>query len=154
MGRGILSGLHNVHIFETRPTKSKPLKSDRALNLLRKGWGRLRCVCLQIIDLKDQTLKPENWHSERPPDNPNYQHPADMAVYELHIRDFSISDPQVPDEHRGKYTAFSQSGLGAKHLQELQKAGMTHVHLLPSYDFGSVPEKRKDQSVIEVGSSS
>lgn len=35
-------------------------------------------------------------------------------------------------------------------LQELQSAGLTHVHLLPSYDFGSVPEKLSDQKLPEV----
>ena len=37
-----------------------------------------------------------------------------------------------------------------RHLSELQRAGLTHVHLLPSYDFGSVPERAEDQQVPEV----
>ena len=37
-----------------------------------------------------------------------------------------------------------------RHLRELRQAGLTHVHLLPSYDFGSVPEREEDQLVPEV----
>lgn len=72
-------------------------------------------------------------------------------MYELHIRDFSASDGTVSPTKRGKYLAFAeQYSLGVLHLQELQKAGMTHVHLLPSFDFGSVPERSEDQKVIQV----
>lgn len=40
-----------------------------------------------------------------------------MSVYELHIRDFSIHDPQVSEQRRGKYAAFSENGLGMQHLK-------------------------------------
>ena len=55
-----------------------------------------------------------------------------MAIYELHVRDFSIGDASVPPAHRGKYTAFTQAGSqGMRHLRALAQAGMTDVHLLP-----------------------
>ncbi len=41
---------------------------------------------------------------------------------------------------------------GVKHLADLHSAGLTHVHLLPSYDYGSVPERAKDQQTPEVPS--
>lgn len=69
------------------------------------------------MDLQDASLKPPGWDEEKPPENKNYQHPADMSVYELHIRDFSVSDAGVAEEHRGKYTAFSQNGFGSSHLK-------------------------------------
>ncbi len=37
-----------------------------------------------------------------------------------------------------------------RHLKDLREAGLTHVHLLPSYDFGSVPERAEDQQVPQV----
>ena len=37
-----------------------------------------------------------------------------------------------------------------QHLRDLQQAGLTHVHLLPSYNFGSVPERAQDQQVPQV----
>ena len=39
---------------------------------------------------------------------------------------------------------------GTQHLRDLQQAGLTHVHLLPSYDFGSVPERPEDQQTPQV----
>ena len=39
-------------------------------------------------------------------------------------------------------------------LQELHSAGLTHVHLLPSYDYGSVPEKQSDQKIPEASMAS
>ncbi len=38
-----------------------------------------------------------------------------------------------------------------RHLRELQAAGLTHVHLLPAYDFATVPERAEDQLDVEVG---
>lgn len=111
---------------------------------------QIQSLLSQIVDLDDPSTMPEGWSSEIAPESDNYQHPTDMSVYELHIRDFSASDPEVPPEHRGKYAAFGQNGLGARHLADLQKAGLTHVHLLPSYDFGSVPERSEDQLQPEV----
>ena len=63
----------------------------------------------------------------------------------------SISDASCPQEHRGKYLAFTQPGsAGCTHLQELQQAGLTHIHLLPTYDIGSVPERAADQQSVKV----
>lgn len=63
----------------------------------------------------------------------------------------SMSDKTVPEELRGKYQAFSlQDSAGVAHLRTLRSAGLTHVHLLPSYDYGSVPERAQDQATIKV----
>ena len=67
----------------------------------------------------------------------------------------SISDQTVPQELRGKYSAFAlQDSAGVRHLRQLQAAGMTHVHLLPSYDYGSVPERVQDQATVKASWSS
>ena len=63
----------------------------------------------------------------------------------------SISDETAPEELRGKYSAFAlQDSAGISHLRRLQAAGLTHVHLLPSYDYGSVPERLEDQATIQA----
>ncbi len=63
----------------------------------------------------------------------------------------SISDKTVPEEVRGKYQAFTlQDSAGVAHLRSLRSAGLTHIHLLPSYDYGSVPERPQDQATIQV----
>lgn len=84
-------------------------------------------------------LKPEGWDATPAPQT--VKHQTDMVVYELHVRDFSINDPSVPQAHRGKYLAFTDlRSNGMKHLAALAKSGLTDIHLLPAYDFGSVPE--------------
>ncbi len=94
-----------------------------------------------IASLKSTLLKPRGWNSSRVPARVKVRASTDMVIYELHVRDFSINDPTVPMAHRGKYTAFTQTASnGMKQLDALSKAGMTDVHLLPVFDFATVPE--------------
>lgn len=52
---------------------------------------------------------------------------------------------------RGKYGAFAAAETaGTRHLRELREAGLTHVHLLPAYDFATVPEQAENQMKVEV----
>ncbi|MFG2074222.1 pullulanase-type alpha-1,6-glucosidase [Nonomuraea maritima] len=72
--------------------------------------------------------------------------PLERAViYELHVRDFSASDATVPRELRGTYAAFGVDGAGTRELRALAADGVTHVHLLPVFDFATVPERRADR---------
>ena len=89
--------------------------------------------------LDDAALKPAGWDLTQRPRR--VRHNTDLVVYELHVRDFSVGDQSVPVPHRGKYTAFAQTGSdGMQHLQALAKAGLTDVHLLPVFDLATVPE--------------
>lgn len=91
-----------------------------------------------VADLDSRALKPDDWDEQ---EIPPLSSPADIVLYELHIRDFSVNDQSVPPAHRGKYLAFTDSGSnGMRHLKSLQRAGLTHIHLLPSFDFASVNE--------------
>jgi pullulanase-type alpha-1,6-glucosidase len=91
-----------------------------------------------VADLDSQALKPAGWDHQR---LPKLEHPADISLYELHVRDFSASDATVPANRRGKYLAFTErDSNGMRHLKSLQKAGLTHVHLLPVFDIASVDE--------------
>ena len=93
-----------------------------------------------IANLDAAKLKPAGWERDRAPKNVAAQ--PDMAVYELHVRDFSINDGTVSAAHRGKYAAFTDThSNGMKHLAALSRAGMTDIHLLPVFDIGSVPEQ-------------
>jgi len=93
----------------------------------------------QVTDLQSGRLKPPAWDATRPPET--VAGSTDMAIYELHVRDFSDNDPTVPAEHRGKYMAFADThSNGMRHLRALAQAGLTDVHLMPSFDFSSVPE--------------
>jgi pullulanase len=91
-----------------------------------------------IANLDSAALKPAGWDQQP---IPKLAHSTDIALYELHIRDFSASDMTVPAAHRGKYLAFTDAeSNGMRHLKALHKAGLTHIHLLPSFDFASVNE--------------
>jgi pullulanase len=91
-----------------------------------------------VADLSTVTTKPAGWDTQAIP--PAIE-PEDIVLYELHVRDFSASDTSVPTADRGKYNAFARSdSLGMRHLAELSRAGLTHVHLLPAFDIASVNE--------------
>ncbi|CAG9466890.1 unnamed protein product [Pedinophyceae sp. YPF-701] len=108
-------------------------------------------LATQVVDVADHDLFPEGWGTAR---LPPVGHPVDIVLYELHVRDFSATDPTVPDSLRGKYGAFKlHESNGGRHLSEMRAAGITHVHLLPSYDFATVPEReadRKDPDLEEM----
>ncbi|HEX4911722.1 MAG TPA: alpha-1,6-glucosidase domain-containing protein [Permianibacter sp.] len=94
-----------------------------------------------IADLDSPTMKPAGWDSAPRPSAP--QHATDLMIYELHVRDFSLHDSRVTPAYRGKYLAFTEPrSFGMQHLQALQQAGMTDIHLLPIFDFATVPEAR------------
>ncbi|WP_116112875.1 pullulanase-type alpha-1,6-glucosidase [Austwickia chelonae] len=95
-----------------------------------------------VVDLTDSALAPPQWRQARPP---KLTRSVDQTIYELHIRDFSISDATVPAAHRGSYLAFADQGHGTRHLRRLAAAGLNTVHLLPSFDMTSVPENKADQ---------
>lgn len=69
---------------------------------------------------------------------------GERIIYELHIKDFSYDEESgIPREYRGKYKAFTVKGTGGTHptcVEYLKKLGITHVHLLPFFDYGSVDE--------------
>jgi pullulanase/glycogen debranching enzyme len=93
----------------------------------------------QILDLNDTALQPADWMRDTPP--AIVRHTTDMVIYELHVRDFSVSDDSVPVADRGKYLAFTHGqSRGMQHLKALARAGLTDVHLLPVFDLASVPE--------------
>ena len=91
------------------------------------------------VDLDDPAFRPETWE-ETPA--PVVDRAVDQAIYELHIRDFSIGDASVPAEERGTYRAFTREGAGRAQLRELADAGITTVHLLPSFDIATIEEDR------------
>jgi len=91
-----------------------------------------------VANLDSAALKPDGWDHHPVP---RLDSPTDIALYELHIRDFSASDASVPAAHRGKYLAFTDHDSdGMRHLRLMQQSGLTHIHLLPSFDYASVNE--------------
>ncbi|WP_248965057.1 pullulanase-type alpha-1,6-glucosidase [Sphaerisporangium perillae] len=100
----------------------------------------------QLVDLSDRSLRPDGWSTLR---KPKAVSQGRASVYELHVRDFSASDPTVPAAERGTYAAFAGDSAGMKELRSLAADGLTHVHLLPAFDIGSVPEHKADRTEPE-----
>ena len=93
-----------------------------------------------VIDLS--STNPVGWETDR---DPNANHPVtDAIIYELHIRDLS-TDKSSGIRNKGKYLGLIEQGTktasgiptGLDHIKEL---GITHLHLLPVYDCGSIDE--------------
>ena len=96
-----------------------------------------------VVDLS--LTDPEGWDDAVLKDN--IDHYSDAIIWEVHVRDFSnkIADSQ----YKGKYLAFTERGLVNEHgepigVDYLVNLGITHVHLLPVYDYASVDETHPD----------
>jgi pullulanase/glycogen debranching enzyme len=105
-----------------------------------------------VLNLTDRVVQPEGWPGRLIPTSAT---PTDSVLYELHIRDFSANthDTTFRPEHKGKYLAFTDNGSdGVRHLRALADAGLTHLHLLPSFDISSVDELHcvEDPAIPEV----
>ncbi|WP_369808425.1 type I pullulanase [Prevotella sp. KH2C16] len=94
-----------------------------------------------IIDMAE--TNPEGWESDR---RPELKSPSDLVIYEMHHRDFSI-DASSGIVHKGKFLALTEP----KAIAHLQDLGINAVHILPSYDFGSIDESRLDQPQYNWG---
>ncbi|MGV8897183.1 MAG: pullulanase-type alpha-1,6-glucosidase [Rhodoglobus sp.] len=96
-----------------------------------------------LVDLADKRYRPKQWEKTAAPVIDN---PVDRSIYELHVRDFSISDESVPENLRGTYGAFDVDSAGTRHLAELADAGLNTVHLLPTFDIATIEENRAAQA--------
>jgi pullulanase len=97
----------------------------------------------QIVDLRDPEHTPDGWNDLLKPDFGSF---ADISAYELHMRDFSVMDATVRPEFRGKYLAFTEpDSRGIRHLRALAEAGLTHLHLLPTFDIATIEEDEARQ---------
>ncbi len=94
----------------------------------------------RITDLDAEATKPPLWDLLS---SPQLNSLNDTSIYELHVRDFSIGDASVPASIQGTYLAFDDpASNGMRHLRELAQSGLTSVHLLPTFHFGSVNEDK------------
>jgi len=74
---------------------------------------------------------------------PRLAQPTDEVIYEIHVRDFSIADPDCPPAWRGRYLGLTRGSEGGEGdadgvrsgLAHLRELGITAVHLLPVHDF-------------------
>lgn len=103
-----------------------------------------------IIDM--QNTNPAGWENDTRPYLKSF---SDILIYEMHHRDFS-ADTISGIHHRGKYLALTEQNThsywgdatGIGHLKEL---GITHVQLMPSFDFSSVNEMEPEKAQYNWG---
>ncbi|MBR5294219.1 MAG: type I pullulanase [Oscillospiraceae bacterium] len=99
-----------------------------------------------VIDL--DSTDPVNWSDDAPPRTSGTIN--DAVIYELHVRDLS-SDPSSGITQTGKFLGLIQEGTTNASgqptgLDHIKKLGITHIHLLPSYDYASVDETDHEAS--------
>jgi pullulanase len=95
---------------------------------------------------------PDDWENDSKPALANF---GEIVIYELHIRDLSIS-PTSGITNKGKFLGLTETGTvsqqgektGIDHLEEL---GITHLHILPAFDFKSLDETRLDENKYNWG---
>ncbi len=97
----------------------------------------------QIIDLNE--TDPPDWDQDR---SPEFRNPTDAVLYELHVRDFSVA-PNSGMTNKGKFLAFTETGTRNSHgqitgIDHIAEMGVTHVHLLPVFDFCSIDESKPE----------
>ena len=87
-----------------------------------------------IVDLAE--TNPQGWENDQ---RPQIQSPADLVIYEMHWRDFSI-DASSGLKNKGKFLALTEP----KAIEHLKNLGVNAVHILPSFDYASVDETKLD----------
>ena len=94
-----------------------------------------------VIDMKD--TNPAGWDRDA---RPALASPADLVIYEMHHRDFSI-DPSSGLRHKGKFLALTEP----RAIEHLRMLGVNAVHILPSFDYASVDETKLDRPQYNWG---
>jgi len=97
-----------------------------------------------VVDL--QETNPAGWEKDK---SPSFKNATDAILYELHVRDASIAS-NSGIKNKGKYLGITETGTkneeglstGLDHIKEL---GVTHIHLLPCFDFYSIDESKPDK---------
>jgi pullulanase len=103
-----------------------------------------------VVDLRG--TDPPGWEKDKRPTLKNF---TDIILYELHIRDISISD-NSGIRHKGKFLGLTETGTkspqgAATGLDHIRELGVTHVHLLPVFDFNSIDETRPGSAQYNWG---
>ena len=93
-----------------------------------------------IIDMAK--TNPEHWCCDQ---HPVLKSPADLVIYEMHHRDFSVNRKDA--KYPGKFLALTEPWA----IEHLKSLGVNAIHILPSYDYGSVDETRLNQPQYNWG---
>ncbi|PRY04643.1 pullulanase [Pontibacter ummariensis] len=103
-----------------------------------------------VLDLA--TTDPEGWQQDK---GPAVDKPNEVIIYEAHVRDIT-SSPSSGSSKPGKFLGLVENGTTTKEglttgIDHMKELGITHVHLLPSFDFRSVDEAALDKPQFNWG---
>ncbi|HVW15649.1 MAG TPA: type I pullulanase [Mucilaginibacter sp.] len=96
-----------------------------------------------VVDLG--ATNPVGWSKDKRPAQKNF---TDIIIYELHVRDLSES-ANSGIKHKGKFLGLTETGTRSPQgestgLDHIKALGVTHIHLLPSFDYNSIDETKPD----------
>ena len=106
------------------------------------GVNGKRGAIIQNSNDVNELVAPEGWNKDT---QLPLKSPADLVIYEMHHRDFSIAEPNA--KYPGKFLALTEPWA----IDHLKKLGVNAVHILPSFDFGSVDETKLDKPQYNWG---
>lgn len=103
-----------------------------------------------VVDLEE--TNPKKWKTNK---KPKFKNPEDAIIYELHVRDLSIQ-PESGIKQKGKYLGVTEKGTkgpegvktGLDHMKDL---GVTHIQLLPIFDYASINEENLNEPQYNWG---
>ncbi|RDV16728.1 type I pullulanase [Pontibacter diazotrophicus] len=138
--------LGTYYTFQVK-VKGKWLNETPGIYATAVGVNGKRAMVLDLA-----ATDPENWENDKGPDVAS---PNEVVLYETHVRDFTISGNSGSSKP-GKFLGLVEQGTtnpeglptGIDHMKEL---GITHVHLLPAFDYMSVDESAPDKPQYNWG---
>jgi pullulanase len=97
-----------------------------------------------VVDLR--STDPSNWSNDTKPALRNF---TDILIYELHVRDLSVSQ-NSGTHHKGQFLGLTETSTKSPDgestgLDHIKSLGITHIHLLPSFDFNSIDETKPNE---------
>lgn len=121
--------------------------NDKWMNDVPDPYAKAVCINgtrAVVIDMNE--TNPYDWSTDISPNFSSTNAATDAVIYELHVRDASIND-NSGITYKGKFLGLTESGTKNKEglptgLDHLKQLGVTHIHLLPSFDFYSVDESQ------------
>ncbi len=116
----------------------------------KRQWNESPGIGVQAVGVNGQRgfvlnmtgTNPEGWESDV---RPVVKSPADLVIYEMHHRDFSVNREDA--KYKGKFLALTEPWA----IQHLKELGVNAIHILPSYDYGSVDETRLEMPQYNWG---
>ncbi|XP_035548009.1 pullulanase 1, chloroplastic isoform X3 [Juglans regia] len=118
------------------------------------GGDPLEIVQLEEVNGVWSTEGPKRWEGCYYVYEVSVYHPCTLRVEKCHANDpyaRGANDHTVPPEFRGCYLAFTlQGSSGVLHLKKLSDAGITHVHLLPTFQFAGVDDEKENWKCVDT----